>query len=405
MKKGSQKKVSRKDAKAQRRIARNQARRFGLSLCAFASLRETLSSSGGVQRLHLADKLNSKVLILHERRLMRFQFYSDEIANVPKLSVDGTVANSIHFSHWEGNETPEEVKADTSTEIALNLVTSPNRESLTQGIDLVTNNHFDTDGMLSVWTVMSGEHAAEYREVLIAAAEAGDFSEYTTETGIRVSLAIQGSEQANPDDDIGSPLARKLAGAVVDDDARAYELIMPEVEKLITRIDQYEDLWRNGWERIVKAVESFELGRSRVEELPESQISLFTLAPEIFSGGGFNPTRHAAPYTAISRYARGMLYVIGIPSGSGSFYRIDYPYYSWAETLVRPSVERRDFTSTLRRLNEQERNAGKWQLDNREMTSAIKFLDNSSALAISSQSPDEVAGIIAAESSRRRAYA
>ncbi|HSV33187.1 MAG TPA: DUF6687 family protein, partial [Pyrinomonadaceae bacterium] len=83
---------------------------------------------------------------------MRFEYYSDAIAGVPKLSVDGTVDNAIHFSHWHGNRTPSSVKADTSTEIALNLVEAPNREELTKGIDLVTNNHFDTDGVLSVWT-------------------------------------------------------------------------------------------------------------------------------------------------------------------------------------------------------------------------------------------------------------
>jgi hypothetical protein len=332
---------------------------------------------------------------------MRFQFYTDEIANIPKLSVDGTVGNSIHFSHWQDNETPEEVKADTSTEIALNLVTSPNRESLTQGIELVTNNHFDTDGILSVWTVMTGERAAEYRDVLIAAAEAGDFSEYSTETGIRVSIAIQGSDQASPNNDDGSPLARRIAGAEVDDDARAYELVMPEVERLITNINDYEDLWRDGWESISKAVESFEAGASKVTELPESQISLITLAPEIFSGSGFNPTRHAAPYTAISRYARGMLYVIAIPAAGGWFYRIDYPYYSWAETIVRPTVHRRDFTDALRGLNDTEGNAGRWQLDNREMTSAVKFLDETGSLTASSYSPDEIANIIAAESLQR----
>jgi len=332
---------------------------------------------------------------------MRFQYYSEEIANLPKLSVDGTVGNSIHFSHWQDNETPEEVKADTSTEIALNLVTSPNRDNLTQGIELVTNNHFDTDGMLSVWTVMTGERAAQYRDVLIAAAEAGDFSEYSTETGIRVSIAIQGSDQASSNNDDGSPLARRIAGAEVDDDARAYELVMPEVERLITNINDYEDLWRDGWENIAKAVESFEAGASKVTELPENQISLITLAPEIFSGSGFNPTRHAAPYTAISRYARGMLYLIAIPAGGGWFYRIDYPYYSWAETVVRPTVQRRDFTDALRRLNDTERNAGSWQLDNREMTSAVKFLDETGSLAASSYSPDEIANIIASESLQR----
>src|SRR5262245_17496064 len=101
---------------------------------------------------------------------MRFEFYHSGLDSVPKLSVDGTVDNSIHFSHWEGNQTPAEVKADTSTGIALNLVGSPNRSVLTQGIELVTNNHFDTDGVLSVWTVLTGESALDHHDKLIAAA-------------------------------------------------------------------------------------------------------------------------------------------------------------------------------------------------------------------------------------------
>src|SRR5467141_1695293 len=132
---------------------------------------------------------------------MRFEYYSDELADVPKLSIDGTVGNAVHFSHWKGNETPASVKADTSTEIALNLVAAPNREELTGGIDLVTNNHFDTDGVLSVWTVLTGERALELRGKLIAAAEAGDFSEFTNENAIRASIVIQGSDQASPTDE------------------------------------------------------------------------------------------------------------------------------------------------------------------------------------------------------------
>src|SRR5712692_3107651 len=110
---------------------------------------------------------------------MRFEYYHAGLDKVPKLSVDGTVSNAIHFSHWKGNETPAEVKADTSTEIALNLVASPNRELLTRGIELVTNNHFDTDGVLSVWTVLTGERALDLRHHLISAAESGDFSEFS----------------------------------------------------------------------------------------------------------------------------------------------------------------------------------------------------------------------------------
>jgi hypothetical protein len=325
---------------------------------------------------------------------MRFEFYHSGLDSVPKLSVDGTVDNSIHFSHWKGNETPSAVKADTSTEIALNLIASPHFNELTRGIELVTNNHFDTDGVLSVWTVLEGERALELRDKLIPAAEAGDFSEFTSEDAVRASIVIQGSDQASPNDETGSPLACQLAGEEVDDDARAYELVLPEVARVLTRTNDYEALWRSAWERIATAIESFELGASTVQEFADVKLSLITLAPEAFSSSGFSPTRHAAPYTAISRYARGHIFLITTPVRGGWVYRIDYPYYSWAETIVRPRIERRDLNPLINQLNGIEKREGRWQLDTREMTSAVKFVAADGTLGASAIAPDEVARIL-----------
>ena len=328
---------------------------------------------------------------------MRFEFYHDGLATVPKLSVDGTVDNAVHFSHWQGNETPASVKADTSTEIALNLIAAPDRESLTRGIDLVTNNHFDTDGVLSVWTVLEGERALELRQKLIAAAEAGDFSEFTGEDAVRASIVIQGSESP-VDEEAGSPLANQLAGKPVDDDARCYELVLPKVAHVLQHTNDYEALWRPAWERIAAALDSFSKGSSRVIEDPAARFSLVLLAPEVFSAAGFNPTSHAAPYTAISHNARGELFVIARPVGDGWSYRIDYPYYSWAETIVRPRITRRDFSSLVTRLNAlEEPNDASWKLDSSEMTSAIKFSDPSGALGASALQPDDVAAEVRAE--------
>ena len=331
---------------------------------------------------------------------MRFEFYHCGLDGFPKLSVDGTVSNSVHFSHWEGNETPAQLKADTSTEIALNLVDAPNRNELTRGIELATNNHFDTDGVLSVWTVLTGQRALELREKLIPAAEAGDFSEFTSENAVRASIAIQGSDQPTPGDESGSPLACQLAGENVEDDARAYDLVLPEVERLLTKTDEYEPLWRSAWEKIATAMESFARGASQVVEFDDAGISLVTLAPDVFSRSGFNPTRHAAPYTAISRYAKGRLFLITTPLKNGWAYRIDYPYYSWAETIVRPLIRRRDFSQRLAELNQLEpEGEGVWKLDNSEMTSAIKFLGADGTLAPSMLTPDEIAKAFRALSS------
>lgn len=333
---------------------------------------------------------------------MRFQFYDAALEDVPKLSVDGTVPNSIHFSHWEGNETPAQLRADTSTEIALNLVGSPHPNQFTQGIELVTNNHFDTDGVLSVWTVLTGARALEFSEPLIAAAEAGDFAEFRNDNGVRASIVIQGADQAGANSDTVSPLARQLAGANHLDDARCYDLVLPQVEDVLTQVDRYEPLWRDGWSQIERAFESFEARNSRVREYLDARLSLVTLAPEIFSPAGFNPKKHAAPFTAISRYARGHIFLIASELTGGWSYRIDYPYYSWAETIVRPRIPRQDLTPVMEHLNELESSRrGSWQADRTEMTSAVKFLGPEGLLASSNLAPDQVAEIVSAHLARQ----
>ncbi len=207
---------------------------------------------------------------------------------------------------------------------------------------------------------------------------------------MRASIVIQGSD--SPTDDTGSPLARQLAGEPVNDDARAYELVLPHVERVLTHTNDYESLWGDSWNRIATALDSFAKGRSRVEEDRETKLSIVTLAPEIFSSAGFKPTRHSAPFTAISKYAHGELFIIATPLGGGWAYRIDYPYYSWAETIVRPSITRRDFSSLIDQLNELEKStSGSWRLDNSELTSAAKFADQDGKLAGSGLSLDVVA--------------
>src|SRR5215813_2088017 len=321
---------------------------------------------------------------------MRFEFYSEAIADLPKLSVDGTVDNAIHFSHWNGNRTPASVKADTSTEIALNVVASPNREELTQGVELVTNNHFDTDGVLSCWTMLNGERALPLRDKLIAAAEAGDFSELSSVDGVRASILIQGSD--SPIDKSGSPLAQHLSGEDFNDEARAYDLVLPHVEHVLTHTGEYEPLWRESWARIEAALDSFAKGSSCVVEDREAKLSIITLGPEIFSPSGFKPTRHAPPFTAISHHAHGELFLIATPLENGWAYRIDYPYYSWAVTVVRPKIARRNLNELMQELNGLEKSSlGRWRMDTSELASAAKFSDEEGRLAASKLLPDVVA--------------
>ncbi len=321
---------------------------------------------------------------------MRFEFYHEGLRGAPLLSVDGTVDDALHLSHWEGNRTPEELRADTSTEIALNFAAWPRREEWARGVEVVTNNHFDADGVLSVWAVLNGERALGLRDELVAAAEAGDFSEFPDERAVRVSVLLQGGD--NPFvPGVNSPLVEHLAGGERVDERRAYALALPEVERVLTRTEEYEPLWREGWAWIARTLESFASGRSRVVEDVESKLSVVTLARDFYGGDGFDPARHGAPYTALAHNARGDLLLVATPYGDGWAYRIDYAYYSWAETRTRPRVARRNLSGLVGRLNVLERGRGVWKADRSELTSAVKFFDHGGAPAASRLEPDEVA--------------
>jgi hypothetical protein len=329
---------------------------------------------------------------------VRFEFYHEGLAGARLLSVDGTVEDALHLSHWEGNTTPEELRADTSTEIALNFAGWPRRGEWARGVEVITNNHFDADGVLSVWAVLNGERALDLRGELVSAAEAGDFSEFPDENAVRVSVLLQGGD--NPlVPGVNSPLVAHLAGGAEVDEGRAYELVLPEVERVLTRTDEYEPLWRDGWAQIERGLDSFARGESRVEEDAESRLSVVTLGRELYGRTGFLPLAHAVPYTAIAHNARGEIFLVAVPMAGGWGYRIDYPYYSWAETYTRPRVARRDLAPLVERLNELEGAAagGGWKPDRGELTSAVKFLDAGGTPAASRLRPEEVAAGLRAE--------
>ena len=69
---------------------------------------------------------------------MIFTFYHERLKDVPFLCVDGVVEAGLNLSHWPGNRTPAHLKADTSTEMALNLARDPGRDSWLEGVSIVS---------------------------------------------------------------------------------------------------------------------------------------------------------------------------------------------------------------------------------------------------------------------------
>lgn len=244
-------------------------------------------------------------------RARQFKFvpgdYRDE---VPAIGCDGLVPGaSLDLTHWQGNRTPLAFKADTSTEIALKFVAAP--ESARWAGAVVVNNHFDTDGALSVWTLLDPEQAQENRELLVAAAEAGDFDEW-------------------PGDDRGLWLdaAIRALAASARDDAEAYATVLPQLLDLLSALDRRRDLWGAEWDQLQAAVRASESGAIQIER--RGACGLARHAPGQSEAPGPLLARRLLPGS--------LRYLLAFDQGGGTFlYRYERPRYAWAETIVRPA--------------------------------------------------------------------
>jgi hypothetical protein len=121
---------------------------------------------------------------------VRFQ---TEPGSAPVVSVDGAFgAPGLELSHWPGNRTPPGLKRDLSTGIALEYARLPARERalLVAGCEAIAINHFDTDGLCALLTVLEPELALQHAELLLAAAEAGDRFRVPSLAGFRLDAAL-----------------------------------------------------------------------------------------------------------------------------------------------------------------------------------------------------------------------
>src|SRR5688572_29405850 len=99
-------------------------------------------------------------------------FAGAQCCPLPHLSVDGMTPSGPNLSHWPGNRTPVQWKADLSTAIALRFARASvaEQDAFLRDAQLVVNDHYDTDGFGSLLAILRPELAFAREEVLLAAA-------------------------------------------------------------------------------------------------------------------------------------------------------------------------------------------------------------------------------------------
>lgn len=276
-----------------------------------------------------------------------------EVGPRPNIVVDGAPLAStvLTLSHWPVNATPARYKRDTSTETTLACVSEsdPSRQAR-----IVTNNHFDEDGLLSMFTVTRPQLALRHRELLADTARAGDFGVYRSRQSARLCFVIE----AHADPEL-SPLPRTtFRGTPAQRVASLYRLMLPRVPRLLAKLDSYRRYWFVQDRHLDESEAVIACGRAPIEEEPELDLAIVRVPAEL------------RPRT-VWRYLRreeAVLHPFAIHNATrctrlvrlqGRRMEFQYRYESWLQIQSRRPALRVDLTPMCRWLNRRERN-GTW---------------------------------------------
>jgi hypothetical protein len=154
------------------------------------------------------------------------------------MIADGAALPStvLTLSHWPASPTPPALAEDTSARIAFRYLDSVRHWPAPEA---VSNDHFDQDGLVSVYALVSPDEARVRRAVLEEVATAGDFATFADRDAARASFAL--AALADPE---RSPLAADLFAAPYPERcAGLYEELLGRLPELVDNVEAHRALW------------------------------------------------------------------------------------------------------------------------------------------------------------------
>lgn len=281
-----------------------------------------------------------------------------EVGAQPHIIVDGAPLDStvLTLSHWPNNQTDPSLRRDTSTATVFAYLDTP---ELHQDVPLVSNNHFDEDGLFSMFGVVDPATALKHRDVLTGAALAGDFGVYDDPRAVRLCFIVESF--CDPD---ASPLpAATLDGCERRRVAALYRAMLDRVPALARDVDAWESLWRDQYEHLEDSAKLIDGGAVVIEEHGDVDLAVVEIPADL----PLRPVRRyleleqaaVHPFAIHNRTACNRILRI-----TGRRYELQYRYESWVQFASRRPMLRVALDDLVVELNETEQAAGEWRCEN-----------------------------------------
>lgn len=284
---------------------------------------------------------------------LRYAAY-DEAAGVANVVVDGApnARTVLIVSHWPGMPTPPGCEADSSTQMVFRY--------LDRGADLhgdarvVTNDHFDQDGLAGIHTMVDPEAALPRRRLLEGLASAGDFGVAPDRSSARLSMAI--AALSDPD---RTPLGR-LPEPYGERCAALYEAGLELLPSWLEDPERCRELWADENAELDAGEAALASGAVTIEERPDLDLAVVTLpdsersAGHRFTGRTFTGVHPMALHSVTERST-----ILVLDRAEGR-HHLTCRYEGWVQFRSRPIRPRVDLVPLADELTAAEPDGARW---------------------------------------------
>lgn len=266
--------------------------------------------------------------------------------------VDGSpnAGTVLTLTHWPGMAQPPGSGADLSAQMAFRYV----RSGADPGAEVVTNNHFDQDGLASMLAFVEPDRALAHEELLIDLAAAGDFGTYRFREAARASMVVSTYSDAER-----SPIAAELTGPYEQQCAVLYETMLPLAIDLVLDPAPYRDLWADEDAALSASEAALASGAISIEERPDLDLAIVRIADgePLRTGHRFAGNEHTGAHPMAIHNATTCLRLLEV---HGRRYTYTDRYETWVQYRSRRPLPRVDLRPLAAELTANERATTTW---------------------------------------------
>jgi hypothetical protein len=284
---------------------------------------------------------------------LRFLPYGESVDR-PNVVVDGSpnAGTVLTLSHWPGQPCPAGCEADTSAQMVFRyLALGADRHG---DAAVVTNNHFDQDGLCGVYALTDPDAALRQRERIEDVAAAGDFAVYAERDAARLSMAITA---------LADPRRSPLGDLPTDYGEACGVLYRAALERLPAWLDDpagCRTLWAEEDAALDAGLAAIASGAVAIAEDPAVDLAVVTLPGDGWSAGSrftsrtFDGVHPMALHRATERSV-----ILTVDPGGGR-HRLTCRYEGWVQFRSRTIRSRVDLRPLAERLAAAEPGGARW---------------------------------------------